>query len=283
MLVHLHVYYHDQVDYFIKKLGNIQGPDWDLVVTYSHYNEETERKLRELKSTVRFIEVNNIGYDIWPFIKALQTIDIDSYDYVMKLHTKRSVRRCTANVIPMKGFEWRDALVDGMLYNKDYFQKVLEKMEGDREVGMISNLKTYSKRNWESYRPGIEKELGNLGLKCEGNHFCMGTMFIAKTEVLKPLLSPYLTEELFKDTLTDTKRDFTSAHYYERLLSVLPSAIGMKHLALSPKLSEFLKIKTMRFLEIPVRWIFGVEKKGPQKRKFIRIFGLEFYIEPPKE
>lgn len=283
LLVHLHIYYHEQVDYFISKLKNINGIEWDLVVTYSQINNLSNKKILDFKRDTQFIEVENFGYDIWPFINVIKNINLKDYKYIIKLHTKRSVRRCAANVIPMKGFKWRDTLVEGILFSPQYFSKIINRLESQPSLGMISNLMTYSKRNWDTYYPWVERELKRLGLHCNDNHFCMGTMFIARSEVFVPLKSELITKELFQDTKNDQKRDFTSAHYYERLLSVLPSSLGLKHLPMTPRYRDWLVIKTVRILEKPVRWIFGIEKKGKDKRKFVRIFGMEFFIEKPSK
>ena len=282
ILTHLHVFYHDQVDYFIEKLKNINGINWDLVVTFSSPSAETEAKIRKFKPDAVFLQTENIGYDIYPFIHVIRNINLDEYDYVIKLHTKRAVRKCRVNVIPLKGWEWRNALVDGVLYSPGHFKKVIQTLEQNPDVGMISNLLTYSKRNWDSYSPWIENEMKKLGLECKDNHFCMGTMMIARSSVLKPLQNPLITRETFLDTISDTQRDFKSAHYYERLISVLPASFGLHHLPLSPRKRDAAWINLVRFPEKPFRWIFCIEKKGPQKRKFLRIFGLEFFLEPPK-
>lgn len=282
LLVHLHIHYHDQIDYFIEKMKNINGINWDLNATLTNWNQDTVKKLKELKPDAKISLVENRGYDIWPFIKVIRDADLDNYDFVIKLHTKRDIRKCAANVIPMKGYEWRDALTDGILYSPEYFRHILEDFNRDNSIGMISNLKTYSKRNWDSYFPRVKEELEKLGLEAKGNHFCMGTMFMARSSVLAPLKSEAINKEIFKDTINDSKRDFTSAHYYERLLSILPDSLGLRHVAKSPVLKEKIWIKSARILEKPVRWIFGIEKKGPHKRKFIRILGLEFYIQSDK-
>ena len=60
LLVHEHIYYHDQVDYIIKKLSKISDCDWDLYVTYAEYNESTEKKLKKFKPDTHFIKVKNV-------------------------------------------------------------------------------------------------------------------------------------------------------------------------------------------------------------------------------
>ena len=44
LFVHVHIYYHEQTDYIIKKLKNITGCIFDLYVSYSKNNEATKEK-----------------------------------------------------------------------------------------------------------------------------------------------------------------------------------------------------------------------------------------------
>ena len=132
----------------------------------------------------------------------------------------------------------------------------------------------------EDKAPG---EMKRLGLECRGDHFCMGTMFISRAKVLEPLQSPLISPETFQDTLNDREHDFKSAHYYERMISILPYSFGLTHLPISPRKRDELWIKSMRFAEKPFKWIFCVAKKGPEKRKFFRLFGFEFYLESSKK
>ncbi|MBQ2068723.1 MAG: hypothetical protein II465_01190, partial [Bacteroidales bacterium] len=88
LLVHFHVYYEDQIPWFLEKLGNINGCEWDLYVTYSALGEASRAMILSAFPLARMMELGNIGYDLWPFIKVLKSVDVDSYDYVMKLHTK---------------------------------------------------------------------------------------------------------------------------------------------------------------------------------------------------
>ena len=88
LLVHLHIYYHDQTEYFVGKLANINGCDWDLYVTMNNLNPVTMSLVRAVKPDAHFVETDNIGYDIWPFISIIKSVNLADYDLVMKLHTK---------------------------------------------------------------------------------------------------------------------------------------------------------------------------------------------------
>ena len=76
VLVVFHLYYHNQVPYLISKMKNITGVEWDLVVTSNNLTGETADVIRRFKPDVRFMETENRGYDIWPFIKRIKEKDL---------------------------------------------------------------------------------------------------------------------------------------------------------------------------------------------------------------
>ena len=55
ILVHLHLYYHNQVDFMIKKLKNINNCDWDLYVTVCEDNPVSIRKILGFKKDAKII------------------------------------------------------------------------------------------------------------------------------------------------------------------------------------------------------------------------------------
>lgn len=275
ILVHLHLYYHDQADYFISKLKNISGAEWDLIVTYSTPDEVTFSKLRAFKPTVIFKETENVGYDIWPFIKVVRTFDLTPYDYVLKLHTKRSITKFRLNVLPLRGYRWRDALVDAILYDKKQFRKVLQKFEGNKRIGMVSSLLTRVKQDF--YDEYVIYELQKLGLTQKDKYSCMGTMFMIRKELLDPLTHPHINLELFKDENPKSGSQVSIAHIYERILSQLPINKDSTHWFTTPKLSEKLKIKIAKALEPALKFIVECDRKGPERRKYVKILGITVY------
>ena len=120
LLVHLHIYYHNQVDYFIKKLSNIHGCDWDLIVTYVEENNESFNKIKNFKPDAQFKKAENIGYDVWPFIQVLRQIDLNDYDYIIKLHTKNCSSK--PDIFNKTGYYWRDHLVNPLIGSKRIFK-----------------------------------------------------------------------------------------------------------------------------------------------------------------
>ena len=278
VLVHLHIYYHDQVDYFIEKLKNINGVEWDLKVTYSSRNEDTIHKLTEFKPDTEFIEVENFGYDVWPFIRVIKDTDLSRYDLVLKLHTKRSMGKCRPNIIMFQGYDWRNALVDGILYNREHFSLIIEKFKKEPRLGMLSNLSVCVTRDY--YHEYVKKELDRLGLKKKSRYLCMGTMFIMRTAPLKILKKEIINEDLFKNDIPISGTFFQTSHLYERIFSHLPINTGLKYKTISPKASDFYKIKTLKAIEPLGKFIFSCQKEGPNRIKVIRIFRIKVYKKP---
>ena len=88
LAVHLHLYYLEQLDEILEKLCNLLEIDFDLFVTMSKVDEEVKRKILNKFSNAKVFVVANRGYDIGPFIWFLHQINLDDYEYVLKVHTK---------------------------------------------------------------------------------------------------------------------------------------------------------------------------------------------------
>jgi lipopolysaccharide biosynthesis protein len=103
LLVHLHLHYYDQTDYFIGKLSSITGCSWDLYITEVCHDPVIEKKFSTLGANVIYIETEDRGYDIWPFIKVMKSVDLGEYDLVMKEEQERQDERAENAGIRMEG------------------------------------------------------------------------------------------------------------------------------------------------------------------------------------
>ena len=120
VLVVFHLYYHNQISYFINKMKNITGVEWDLIVTGNNLNGNAVSTIRQFKPDAQFMQTDNVGYDIWPFIQCIKTIDLSKYLYVIKLHTKNEDMETTIhfNGIRFRGNKWVRLMVDALLANQ---------------------------------------------------------------------------------------------------------------------------------------------------------------------
>lgn len=278
LLVVFHVFYHDQVDYYIDKLKNINGCQWDLVVTCSTCSEETERKLKAFAPDVRIIEVENVGYDVWPFIKALRSVDLADYGMLLKLHTKNvNVLRWKANGLKMRGSQWRDVLVDSMLRSPEQFRRCLELFRKHKDTGMVCSyelLVGFTQRRREDLFM-LKDEAERLGISTRGRKFCAGTMFAVRPECMKKIVESYVGADSWP-TYSPSHSKGTLAHVYERLLSLAVTDSGFKIRTLTAYKRNFTAVFMHNLFTPVLKSIFTIDRYGEDGRKYLTLLGMRF-------
>lgn len=279
LLTVLHVFYHEQVDYFIDKLSNINGIDWDLVVTYSSYSSETEAKLRDFKPDVKMVQVGNAGYDVWPFIQVIQTVDFSEYDYVLKLHTKGQSKQ-RLNGVNFKEWLWRDLLVNAILRSRKRFSSCIDILEKQQDVGMICSYELF--KDMDGVLPEesdmLQEEAERISMELSDGSFCAGTMFLARLDAFKKLKDIEFTDELWGN-LNKSHGNGTLAHVYERVLCLMVADEGYKiEVKLGSKKagsSVFFKKKVS-----PVfKYIFNLDRDPKSLDKYLTLLGFKFKLE----
>ena len=81
----VHCFYPEFVRELADCVANVTEPH-DVVVTYSA--PAALEEARRCFPDARFVECENVGYDVWPFLKVLNETDLSGYSHVLKLHTK---------------------------------------------------------------------------------------------------------------------------------------------------------------------------------------------------
>ena len=276
LLAYLHVYYHDQIPWFLEKLSHIEGCDWDLVVTWSEPRAESEALIRSFKADARFLQVENAGYDIWPFIKLLRSIDMDAYDFLLKLHTKNSSsKRSRINGLNLRGFRWRDLLVDALLGTPQQFRSVLDAMTADPLSGIACNAALVCKltRGLPEDTDPLFEEMERIGLKTEDLRFAGGTMFLARTQPLKFIRDLDLTAESFSGA--PVSHGYGSlAHIYERIISFAVTAQGYRIVPVESHPAVLRRVRIHAVTQPVISWLFALERRGPERHKYLVIFGI---------
>jgi len=271
LLVHFHLFYHEQIDFFVEKLSNINSCDWDLVVTYLEENQESFEKLKSLKPDVKLIQVENRGYDVWPFINIIKSTNLNEYDYVLKIHTKRKYSYFDKT----ESYDWRNNLVNILLGNKYLFFENLLWLSLHPQIGLICS-KDYKMECSQEGSPEstylLEQELQKLKFNTLKREFCAGTMFFAKANIFKFLQSEEITKEDFSCDIVSGSCG-TLAHVYERLLYIAVTEFGKKiyfKKTYKEKINNFIKN------------LFSLSNHQDKKHKVITILGLKFKIRSKK-
>ena len=253
ILVHLHLYYADMLPEMINRLRSLEGRDYDLYVTLGKDDPLVKKDILSFKNDARILIVDNRGYDLAPFLAVLHEVDLDKYDYLIKLHTKRDLPapaelpRCC-----FRGSQWRECLT-GFMKDRTALDKALKLFIQKPEIGMLSHYKlliSAAKEDREANRRA-EEIMQKLGLKVRDRHFIAGTMFICRAGIMKPLLRlPYTAADF--DVPAADHAGGTLAHALERVLSWLVAAQGFAISSYTPRtLSALIQIaayKCKRFL-----------------------------------
>jgi lipopolysaccharide biosynthesis protein len=206
--------------------------------TFAHYG---------IDATVE--AVPNLGRDVLPFLQTASRLRAQGYNFILKLHTKRSMHR-------PDGDSWRGQLFDALL-DPLSVKRVIAAFELDPTLGMVGpkghflSLKSFEGGN----RRGLEllsRLTGAQRNSLEAGFFA-GTMFWIRTAALAPLLDSNLLSADFE--LETGQRDGTVAHAVERLFAELAKSCGYRvaetsrgHLESPPQV-----LKHYPFAELPPR------------------------------
>ena len=260
ILVCIHIYYHNQVDYIIDKLKSLNGIDYDLFVTYTNENKETNEKFLNFNKNAKFKIVENKGYDIYPFLVLINEIDLEKYSSVLKLHTK--------NKDEFDSYSWRDDLYENLMGTKNIFKANLKKLEKYGLVGSKKRITTMNERCPENVWL-FEDVCKQIGIEPKKANFIAGTIFLARIEIIKRIKELNLLQLDFENKTMETGSNGTVAHVIERLFGVLCNDLGYKIYG-----SNKRKIFSKEWKNNILRKIFSIQNKNC--KKFYTIFGITF-------
>ncbi len=264
-LVHLHLFYKELWPELRDCILNIKDYPHVLFITLVEHDEALERDIKNTFHDVKIILVENVGFDIYPFLKVLAQNDLNDYSYVIKLHSKRDVK----NINPFVWYaraKWRENLL-AFIKSKSSFSKTLSVLEDTPSIGMhganvcITNRFTDEKRAQSETFHFIEDK----GFKKCNYDFVAGSMFMVRASVLKPLKELYLTADDFV-TPDSSHESCQLAHILERFCGYIVSNQGYKiaDCTVSPFFSGFIFF-TLCLRKILMSFIFSVRITNSNK------------------
>jgi GT2 family glycosyltransferase len=230
LAVVLHLFYVDLWSEFRDALAELP-PDTDLYITTPHEKLAWVRRIVATdlpRATV--IGVDNRGRDLGPLVTLLETHDLSRYDYVLKLHTKRS-----PHLGPVQGARWRRSLLRHLL-PPGRVPDLLRALEAAGDIG-IAGPRPWMKRirnefGFHANRAHMEAFTQRLGHTGEPYdlEFVAGTMFWARGAVFARLRRLGLRLDEFEAEAGQI--DGTLAHALERMLPLVAHDVGLKAAAL---------------------------------------------------
>lgn len=217
LAVVVHLYYPNMWPKISKGLQNIKEP-FDLYVTVSYSNRIIELpKVSEYHKNTNVITVPNRGRDVLPFLMVTERIRrLNKYEYLLKLHTKRSLHR-------KDGAKWFNELVETLL--PEDTSLILDKLKDSKTgaIGPKNHLVSLSKymggneHHVEWLLENMESKDVKKILKDKDKYpYFGGTMFWCRIDYLDPLLNLFLMPSDFESEKLQI--DGTMAHAIERVL-----------------------------------------------------------------
>lgn len=273
ILIHLHLFYKDQIDYFIEKINNLRPYSFDLFVSTTEDNLKDTILINKIRSNfpeAHIYPVPNLGWDVGPFVDLINKTDLDNYSYVIKLQSKR-IKNCyfknkdTHTCIFNQN--WRNAMVDAILGSPDIVAKNLNVFQNDKNVGEIASYYVVMNHKIDKLDKmiGIKKYVDD---KTASITTAVGTMFMIRADLLKKLQG-------YKFKITDFSKsdknvhNGTLAHICEWLFGYITESQGYKIVSLDKNLrSDFLS-----FLR-QIRNMFYKVSENRNGSKTVRIFKI---------
>ena len=212
----IHAFYEDVFDEILNYLENINSISLKLYVTTPiELFETTHRKLQKQQHSFFVLAVSNRGRDILPFIKIMPEVLKDGYDLLIKVHTKKSIHRQDGEV-------WRNDIFEKLL-SESALTANIDHLVNNPEIGILGPTDHIVPMSfyWGLNAVRVTKLAARMGIDnytLEKLNFVAGSMFIARTKAVIPLMNIALTEADFE--VEAGQVDGTLAHALERLFSV---------------------------------------------------------------
>lgn len=250
--VHLHLFYTDMLDEMLKYISNLsdnKNIEYDLFVTLCEHSEKIENKIYAFKDNTQIVVVPNRGYDIAPFLRISKMINLDEYDYIIKLHSKRDLTApAYLPTCRLKRNKWRLKLMEFMSTPK-HINLTLKCFEKHSDIGMISapELIITSQKEDSIADARAERIVRGMGLTIKNHKFVAGTMFIARAKLFKMWqMFPYDTSDF--EEFDVSHKGGTLAHALERVLGYMVGAQGCKIASYRKnKVYFYLKVALYKF------------------------------------
>ncbi len=225
--VHLHAYFPEVVPAFVERL-TLNDLHADLFVSVSD-EEKRDLVMAQLSSCIsRVLDVRvveNRGRDIGPLLTAFGTGLVRDYDIVGHFHTKASKSLDDGST----GQNWNRFILENLLGGQGgkMADRIVGEMAADSSLGLVfpddPNVIGWSKNRAHAH--DLAARLGIEELPDQFN-FPVGTMFWARTAILKPFVDLDLDWDDYPEE--PLAYDGTMLHAIERLVPTVVQSLGLR-------------------------------------------------------
>lgn len=289
-IAHIHIYYENQLNYFVRVLKILKKFNCDIFITHACLSSRALKKLAFYTDNIYKIE--NRGFDVFPFLEILNKIDLNNYFWLLKLHTKGS-RNCIIELLGKKyyGYGWRNLLVESLISDEKTFKENVETLKNNLQIGIIAakDLIMTPLREPEDKKESIIKDVKQtcqfLGFEFDENvGYPSGTMFLARAELFKILKEMKLDKEFFNDKNEKSVMTISKAASIERIIGYLAKQNKTILYGVFHKRVVFKETLKAFIAELSLTKIFSIKNryKKQNKYKVITILGFEIKFRTEK-
>ena len=228
--VHIHVHYTDLLDELMNYTSNLPGKV-DLFVTTTQPGGSIAAQVQARFPHATVWQTQNRGKDLGPFIDAIKRHQLDKYDLVLKLHSKKSLNlpkylKAVQGLFGKEirnGDDWRRGLITSLAANQQRVEQIYQAFAADATLGMVGAAR-FICRAPDVNGVGYEALCQRLGISPHILFFG-GTIFWIRGRHLRHLRQAGLTLQDF-DVHSVGNVENTLEHACERVFGALVAADG---------------------------------------------------------
>ncbi len=263
ILVHLHMFYAQAWSEIKEYLQNMECYNYDLIITGNQefMHSSTAREIKEYKENTRFIPCIDKGFDIGPFMQAIQETDLNRYHIIYHLHSKGAVYgrgRITYKRMFVKT-SWFRQLFSGCMGVFNVHRGIDVLMHNDSYGIIGANNLVF---NDTPERQRVVKEYAHrLKIEVPDEYkFIGGSCFGAKSKILQQVKKIKLDINSFDYS----KRNiFTLAHAMERIIAIIGQNMGYQIYPLSVRYNNHTRFVKQHLKKIADKEFIIAQKLLP--------------------
>lgn len=267
ILVHIHLFYPEfwkDIEQCVKTIC-AESKATVYISMIKDYPDIFEN-LKQICPNSHKLIVENKGWDIASFIEVINKVNLDEYDYVVKLHTKRDIAVFPwyINGYDVSGDKWRKYGIN-FCYTKENWKSCLNTLQ-KQDVGMVADYHLIAKNDLIEEKL-LEKLCHKLDITAKNKLFCNVSMFAAKPEILKKIQNKIKFDD-FESTVRSDK-DCDLAHLMEVMFGYILE---------DKKIADFKsrKSSSLRFALLKIKK-FIYHKKVTKEKISIKVCGVTIY------
>jgi lipopolysaccharide biosynthesis protein len=215
-----HLYYEDLWDEIMQYIDRIPIK-FDLYVNLvKGHSKSILNKIKKRYPDCKITVSNNAGYDMGGLIRSLEIIDLEDYDLICKVHTKKADYRSDGSI-------WREKLLDSILGSREKIFDILRIFDSDPKIGIVGSNEFINREDLGSNSKFYSQLCGRLKIpfRKRGLEFIAGSIFWCRSEIMNEIKKLNLSSNNFESS---NKLDGQLAHAIERIFGALGRKLGYK-------------------------------------------------------